>query len=87
MVRVHYSDHFLKYTSRLPREPQAKLARLTVFLRENPYHPLLHTKPLSGDMAGLYSFRITREFRVLFKFLSPDEIMLLDVGDRKFIYR
>ncbi len=54
---------------------------------ENPYHTQLHTKSLSGELAGIYSFRITRDLRVLFKFLSSDKIILIDVGDRKDIYR
>ena len=86
-MKIHYADTFLKHARNLPEKQQVKLTRLVVLLQENPYHPHLHTKPLSGDLAGLYSFRITRDFRVLFKFLSPYEIMLVDVGDRKYIYR
>lgn len=87
MVRVYYADNFLKCVKKLTEKQQAKLARLIVLLKENPYHPQLHTKSLSGEFAGIYSFRVTRDARVLFKFLSPDEIILIDVGNRKDIYR
>ena len=87
MVRVYYSDRFRKSAKRLNEKQQARLARLVVLLRENPFDPLLHTKSLSGRLAGIYSFRVTREYRALFRFLSPDEIFLIDVGDRKDIYR
>ncbi|MBI2450987.1 MAG: type II toxin-antitoxin system mRNA interferase toxin, RelE/StbE family [Parcubacteria group bacterium] len=87
MVRVYYTDNFLKRVQKLSEKQQAKIARLVVLLKENPYYSQLHTKSLSGELAGIYSFRITRDFRVLFKFLSPYEILLIDVGHRKNIYR
>ena len=87
MVKVYYSDRFRKNAKRLNEKQQAQLARLVVLLKENPFNSLLHTKSLSGELAGVYSFRITREYRVLFKFLSPDEIFLIGIGDRKDIYR
>lgn len=86
-LRVYYSDTFLKDAKKLGSKEQAKLSGLVVLLQENPYHPKLHTKPLSRELSGLYSFRITRDWRVLFKFISADEVMLVDVGNRRDIYK
>ena len=87
MVKVYYSDHFSRRIKKLNEKQQTRLARLIVLLPGNPYHPQLHTKSLAGELAGIYSFRITRDLRALFKFLSPYEIMLIDIGNRKDIYR
>ena len=87
MVRVYYSDRFTRSAKRLNEKQQAQLARLVVLLKENPFSPSLHTKSLSGRLAGIYSFRVTREYRALFRFVSPGEVLLIDVGDRKDIYR
>ena len=87
MVRVYYSDNFFKSAQKLPEKQKMKLASLLVLLKENPYHPKLHTKSLSGNLAGIFSFRITREVRTLFKFLSPEAVMLIDLGNRKDIYK
>lgn len=86
-MTLHYGDHFLKNAKGLPKAQQRKLAELLEFLEQNPYHPLLHTKPLTGELAGFYSFRITRDWRVIFRFDSPIEIVLVDIGNRKDIYR
>lgn len=86
-MMLNYSDRFLKNARDLPKIQKRKLARLLEILQGNPYHPLLHTKPLAGELAGLYSFRITRDWRVIFRFESPTEIVLIDVGNRKDIYR
>ncbi|MBI2459523.1 MAG: type II toxin-antitoxin system RelE/ParE family toxin [Parcubacteria group bacterium] len=52
-----------------------------------PFHPLLHAKRLSGKLAGLLSFRITRDWRVIFQFNDPETIQLLRVKHRKDVYR
>lgn len=86
-MKIVYTPAFLKSAKRLPIKTQTKLDNLAVLLAENVYHPLLHTKQLSGNLAGLYSFRITRDWRVIFNFLDPETIQLLRVANRKDIYR
>lgn len=87
MITIVYGDSFLRSAQKLPRAQQNKLAKLIEILQENPFHPQLHTKSLTGQLSGLYSFRITRDWRVIFQFLSPEGIYLLDIGHRKDIYR
>lgn len=86
-MRVYYSDNFFKHVEKFDHKQQAKLARLIVLLKENPFQSRLHTKSLSGNLSGLYSFRVKRDLRVLFKILSADEIILVNIGHRKDIYR
>lgn len=87
MTALVYSNRFLKSVKKLPKAQQEKLIELLEVVERNPFHSQLHTKPLSGQLSGLYSFRITREWRVIFGFLSPDKIQLLEIGHRKDIYR
>ena len=86
-MRVVYSKDFLRTVALLPTRIQDKLDRLLAFLREDPFHPLLHSKRLSGKLDSYYSFRITRDWRVIFTF-EPDEVIkLIRVANRKDIYR
>jgi len=85
-MTISFGDRFLKNVRTLPNVQQRKLASLLELLEDNPYHSLLHTKPLIGELAGFYSFRITRDWRIIFRFESPTEIVLVDVGNRKDIY-
>ena len=87
MIRVVYHKNFLKSAKTLPEFQQSKFADLIEILRENPFNPVLHTKRLTGKLAGFLSFRITRDWRVIFQFLSPDIIQLIRVKHRKDIYR
>lgn len=87
MISVIFGERFVKASKKLPSFQQEKLSILIELLRENPFHTKLHTKLLVGELSGLYSFRITRDFRVIFQFLDGDKIRLVDVGHRKEIYK
>lgn len=86
-MQVVYHDDFLKSAARLPKSQQKKLANLIELMVANPYHPLLHTKRLTGELLGTLSFRITRDWRVIFQFLDPQKVYLLRVRHRKDSYR
>ncbi len=87
MIRVFENAQFEKDARRLPRGMQTKLAYLLPLFKNNPFDSRLHSKPLSEPLQGLFAFRITRDWRVIFKFLAPREILLLRVKHRKDIYR
>lgn len=87
MITLRYHENFLVSAKQLSKEHQSKLARLLILLQGNPFHPLLHTKRLGGKLAGFLSFRITRDWRVIFQFNDPDTIQLLRVRHRKDAYR
>lgn len=84
---IVYDSDFRKDASCLPAELQNKLADLLEILRRNPFDLLLHTKPLSTPLQGVFSFRITRDYRVGFKFHSPHVIRLLAADRRDRIYK
>lgn len=86
-MKVVYTSSFLKSAKHLPAKIQTKLDSLLVLLAANIYHPLLHTKQLSGNLGGFYSFRITRDYRVIFQFLDQQTVQLIKAADRKDIYR
>lgn len=86
MIQIAYHRNFLKSAKKLPKTQQQKLAQLLAVLATNPFHNSLHTKRLTGDLAGLLSFRITRDWRVIFQFSDPQTIQLLRVKHRKDVY-
>lgn len=86
-MRIVYSDAFVKSAAKLPLDKQKKLDALMAICADNPFHSALHTKRLVGSLHGFLSFRISRDWRVLFQFNNPDTIQLLRVAHRKDIYR
>jgi addiction module RelE/StbE family toxin len=87
MIKVVFSNDFLKFAKRLPIEIQNKLATNIELAQNSPFHPLLHSKPLTGRLTGFYSFRVTRDWRVIFCFVNTETIKLVKIANRKDIYR
>jgi len=87
MVNLIYPKSFLKDSRSLPNKIQIKLAECLEVLQKNPFSINLCVKNLTGKLAGFYSFRITRECRVIFYFLDATTIKLFGVGHRKDIYK
>ena len=87
MIQVHFDSHFLRQVQKLPQAEQYKFSRLIELLHEDVFDSRLHTKKLGPPLEGQYAFRITRDWRVIFRFLSETEIFLTRVKHRKDIYR
>lgn len=83
---IHYSSTFLKGFQKLPKGIKELAARQEDFFRNNPDDPRLHVKPLKGRLKGLLSFRVTRNYRVLFSWKDKENVLFYEIGDRKFIY-
>ncbi|MBI3260765.1 type II toxin-antitoxin system RelE/ParE family toxin [Candidatus Berkelbacteria bacterium] len=66
---------------------QKKFSLLLEVAQTNPFAPQLHSKKLVGTLTGFCSFRITRDWRVIFRFLDPTTVELVDVAHRRDIYR
>jgi addiction module RelE/StbE family toxin len=87
MIKINYHDGFVKDFKKMPLEIKQKAFELEVLFIENPFHPLLHAKKLQGQLSAFFSFRITREYRIIYRFCSKDEVDFLAVKHRKDIYR
>lgn len=87
MIEVRFGIRFLRSAKQLPTPFQKKLAQCLLLLQKQPFDVRLHTKRLSGEFTGFLSFRINRDWRVIFLFENPQTIILQEVGHRKDIYR
>jgi len=85
--KVIYDKDFQKEVSRFPGDIQLKLASLIELLQKDVFDSRLHTKPLGPPLQSIFSFRITRDYRVCFEFISPGVIRLLVAGTRGNIYK
>ena len=84
---IIFSDGFVRDIRKIPQITQQKLTKLIPLLKNNAFDPRLHTEPLAIPLDGAYAFRITRGWRVGFKFIAPYTIKLLVVDDRGQIYQ
>ena len=80
------TKRYKKAVSNLPPKTRALLVKQEIFLLENIFHPQLHTKKLKIPNMLVFSFRITREYRAIFR-LEGENIILSAIGHRKDIYQ
>ncbi|MDD5731344.1 MAG: type II toxin-antitoxin system YoeB family toxin [Patescibacteria group bacterium] len=86
-VTIQYHKKFVKEFQKLPKEIQEKAVLLENIFCANPYHPELKTKKLQGKLQLFYSFRITRDYRIIFEFIDPATTLFLAAKHRKDIYK
>lgn len=85
IFRIHYTSDFRKSYKKLPKHIQDIVDKKDVLFRKNPFEHCLRTHKLYGPLKGLWSFWITREYRVLFEFVK-NVVIFYDVGAHN-IYR
>lgn len=78
---IYYSSHFLKKFKKLPFLLQIAASERETVFRMNCFDPKLDTHKLKGKLAEFWSFSITRKNRIMFRFLSDNSVLFIDVGD------
>jgi Uncharacterized protein conserved in bacteria len=53
---------------------------------KNPFNPKLRTHKLTGRLEGLWAFSVAYDCRVIFRFLTKDEVLLIDIGGHDGVY-
>ena len=82
------TKYYTKSVQTLSKKDCVLLLAQERLLAEDPFHSKLHVKKLKGfpSTDKVYSFRITRVFRGLFR-ISIEKIILFVIGHRKDIYQ
>lgn len=85
-MNIVYAKEFVKQFEKLPQSIQDLYRKQEVIFKNNWLDRRLHIKKLK-DHPYPFSFRITRNYRVLFIFVSPDTVLFATIGNRKDVYR
>jgi addiction module RelE/StbE family toxin len=89
MIELVWDKTFIriaqKWQKKHPELNQRFKERLKLFAQQ-PFHPSLRTHSLSGNLEGLFAFSITYEYRLVFKFISEDKALLIDIGSHDEVY-
>lgn len=84
--RSHTHAGFEEKFLALPKDIQKIAARKILLFEANPSHPSLNTHKLKGDLAHFWAFYVTKNYRVLFRFLKDSEVIYYDI-DTHDIYK
>lgn len=83
-MAIRKTSDFTDAFRKLPRDAQRLFRKQEKVFAENWLDPRLHVKRLK-ELPGIYSFRVTRRYRVLFYFDRNDAVFF-SIGHRKDIY-
>lgn len=81
------SKNYRKAVASLSKKDKILLLKQENLLTKDTFNPKLHTKKLRGFGSDkVFSFRITRAYRGIFR-LHDKDIILFTIGHRKDIYQ
>jgi len=86
-MEIFTTEDFEKDYSSLPKEIQEKAKKQENFFKDNPFHPSLHTEKLVPESKQIWSFRVDKKYRVVFKFLGENKTVFIAIGPHDWIYK
>ncbi|KKP63085.1 MAG: type II toxin-antitoxin system mRNA interferase toxin, RelE/StbE family [Patescibacteria group bacterium] len=86
MTKILYSSQFEKSFRKIPENIAQLFNDKQSFFILNSFNPLLKTHKLKGKLKEYYSFSVNLEYRVIFKIVSKEKILFLDIGTHE-IYK
>ncbi len=87
MVEILVTEEFEKRYQELPIFVQKKAEKQERLFQQNPLHYSLHTEKLEPKSKQVWSFRIDRKYRILFRFINGNKVLFLTVGPHDWIYK
>ena len=85
-MTILYADEFRKLFKKLPFDVQSIYYGQESIFKNNWRDSKLHLKKLVNHQFS-FSFRVTRNYRVLFSFIHKDTVLFATIGHRKNIYK
>jgi mRNA-degrading endonuclease YafQ of YafQ-DinJ toxin-antitoxin module len=81
MINVAYKPSFIRQFSKLPPEFQDEVLARIDLLKDTANFKALKVHKLHGALSGKWSFSVDYKNRIVFKYISKQEIVLLAIGD------
>ncbi len=89
MIEFIWDSQFKRnYKKKIASNPKlnAKFQENTQLFSANPFDPKLKTHKLSGILKDCWAFSLTQDYRVIFKFLENNRVLLIDIGSHEEVY-
>lgn len=83
---VFYTPQFVRQLHKLEKDLQNEAIEKITLFRDLENHRLLGVHKLRGALVGRSSFSVNYKYRILFQYLSKEEVALLAIGDHE-VYR
>jgi plasmid maintenance system killer protein len=85
-MRFQTTETFDKLFYRLSSKIKIKAAKKTDLFKNNPFHPSLRVEKLHPKKFNVWSFRVDKNYRIIFKFVEKDLVEFMLIGHHNEIY-
>jgi addiction module RelE/StbE family toxin len=89
MIKIVWDEPFLRILKKWKKKHPHLISKfenkLTLFCSK-PFHPSLKTHRLSGNLKEYFALSITYEYWLVFKFISEEKVLLVDIGTHDEVY-
>jgi len=89
LIKIIWDQGFKRtYQKQVKNDPELKKrfwGAMGLFSK-NLFNPKLRTHKLTGRLEGLWAFSVAYDCRVIFRFLTKDEVLLIDIGGHDEVY-
>ena len=81
MLGVQYKPSFIKTVKHFDGDLFDEVIEKIELLKNEENHSMLKVHKLHGPLTGCYSFSVNYQTRIVFKYISNKEVVLLNIGD------
>ncbi len=89
MIKISWNQGFKRaYLKKVKKNAELKdrFWEAAEIFEKDPFNSRLRTHKLTGKLEGLWAFSVNFDCRVIFKFLSKTEALLIDIGGHDEVY-
>lgn len=83
MLNVSFKASFIRKIYALGETLREEALEKIELLKNTKNHKLLRVHKLHGTLAGLCSFSVNYKIRIVFQYISKNEVALLSIGDHE----
>ncbi len=86
-MKIIYADEFVKRFNQLPLAIKKRALKQETMFKINQFYPSLNTEKLIPKTRQLWSFRVDKKYRIVFRQFTADTIVFLSIGEHDWIYK
>jgi mRNA-degrading endonuclease RelE of RelBE toxin-antitoxin system len=86
MLNIYFKPTFVKKFKKLDQSLQTEVLKKIELFKDRKNHKSLEVHKLKKELVGSFAFSINYKDRIIFDWLSSDEVVLLSAGDHS-IYK
>ena len=81
MLHIYYKPSFIRQLKKLTENAQDEVIEKIELLKNEKNHTALKVHKLHGKLKGTLSFSVNYKDRIVFEYVSRNEIVLLTIGN------